>query len=276
MFLLGPTKRDCKIWKELIGKETGLGWDPQKKTIDASPEWWAEKIRVVPGASKFQKEDLDPDLVAWLDIMFGDTVASGEFAWAPSLVHIQTSEHIVHPLSDVDNLEQGSNGYSIEDFGDSLDVFTQSGNESLGDTSLEAEQSNKKQKGNDGCSSQSKVGITGRKFKNNLGGVAKLRGDISRLVDAVESRATKVKDLGTSLSEVMTDVESLLGVTTESELYYFAAYLFEQKARRDGYATMNVTSRISALHNIYTCILYMSLVRFIRNNFASYMSLNTW
>ena len=29
-----------------IGKETGLGWDANKQTIDATDEWWEEKIKV--------------------------------------------------------------------------------------------------------------------------------------------------------------------------------------------------------------------------------------
>ena len=39
-------KNDWKLWKDLIGKETGLGWNIQKKTIDASPEWWQSKLKV--------------------------------------------------------------------------------------------------------------------------------------------------------------------------------------------------------------------------------------
>jgi hypothetical protein len=37
-------KKEWNIWKRLIGKETGLGWDPVKKTIDASDDWWEKKI----------------------------------------------------------------------------------------------------------------------------------------------------------------------------------------------------------------------------------------
>ena len=28
----------------MISKEIGLGWDPVKKTIDASDDWWEKKI----------------------------------------------------------------------------------------------------------------------------------------------------------------------------------------------------------------------------------------
>jgi len=39
-------KEEWKKWKQLVQKETGLGWDPRKKTIDASDEWWERKIQV--------------------------------------------------------------------------------------------------------------------------------------------------------------------------------------------------------------------------------------
>lgn len=56
-------KKQWKIWKELIGKETGLGWDPRRRIIDATEEWWDQKLKVVPGASKFRKGCLEPDLL---------------------------------------------------------------------------------------------------------------------------------------------------------------------------------------------------------------------
>ncbi|KAI5342155.1 hypothetical protein L3X38_010030 [Prunus dulcis] len=32
-------KIEWKLWKELVGKETGLGWNSSKGTVDASDEW---------------------------------------------------------------------------------------------------------------------------------------------------------------------------------------------------------------------------------------------
>lgn len=34
------------LWKDLKGKETGLGWDHEKGTISASEEWWSKQIEV--------------------------------------------------------------------------------------------------------------------------------------------------------------------------------------------------------------------------------------
>ena len=39
-------KNDWKLWKQLIGKETGLGWNAQLKTIDAPEDWWLSKQEV--------------------------------------------------------------------------------------------------------------------------------------------------------------------------------------------------------------------------------------
>ena len=39
-------KNRWSLWKALKGKEMGLGWDHEKKTISASEEWQAKKIEV--------------------------------------------------------------------------------------------------------------------------------------------------------------------------------------------------------------------------------------
>ncbi|KAG5063498.1 hypothetical protein JHK85_004681 [Glycine max] len=37
-------KKEWQLWAKLIGKDTGLGWDGEKKTIAASDEWWEAKL----------------------------------------------------------------------------------------------------------------------------------------------------------------------------------------------------------------------------------------
>ncbi|PWA77610.1 myb/SANT-like domain-containing protein [Artemisia annua] len=38
-------KKDWKLYDRLMRLESGIGWDPIRKIIDASPEWWDEKIK---------------------------------------------------------------------------------------------------------------------------------------------------------------------------------------------------------------------------------------
>ncbi|KAH1151218.1 hypothetical protein GYH30_044945 [Glycine max] len=38
-------KKEWQLWAKLIGKDTCLGWDGEKKTIAASDEWWEPKIQ---------------------------------------------------------------------------------------------------------------------------------------------------------------------------------------------------------------------------------------
>ncbi|XP_072054246.1 uncharacterized protein [Arachis hypogaea] len=66
------------------GNGTGLGWDSAKKTIDASEEWWARKLAVIPKDKKFRKEGIYPDFEATLDRMFQRTAATGENTWTLS------------------------------------------------------------------------------------------------------------------------------------------------------------------------------------------------
>ncbi|MFQ6663344.1 hypothetical protein Gotur_030906, partial [Gossypium turneri] len=33
-------KKEWKAWKKLKGEDTGLEWDPIKRTVDASDDWW--------------------------------------------------------------------------------------------------------------------------------------------------------------------------------------------------------------------------------------------
>ncbi|XLU29717.1 hypothetical protein S245_065783 [Arachis hypogaea] len=48
-------KREWGLWAKLKGKETGIGWDSIKKTIQASDDWWdAEQEN--PDVAKFREK----------------------------------------------------------------------------------------------------------------------------------------------------------------------------------------------------------------------------
>ncbi|KAL6144187.1 hypothetical protein ACLB2K_054882 [Fragaria x ananassa] len=43
-------KNDWKLWSSLLHQETGIGWDPIKKTVDSSAKWWKSKIKMFKGS----------------------------------------------------------------------------------------------------------------------------------------------------------------------------------------------------------------------------------
>ncbi|KAB2610858.1 hypothetical protein D8674_018890 [Pyrus ussuriensis x Pyrus communis] len=59
-------KNEWKLWKVLVGKETGLGWNSSKEY------------------GKLRKKGISPEMEDKLDRMFSSTVATGEHVWAPS------------------------------------------------------------------------------------------------------------------------------------------------------------------------------------------------
>ncbi|PPD73716.1 hypothetical protein GOBAR_DD29358 [Gossypium barbadense] len=39
-------KKEWKAWKKLKGRDTGLGWNLIKRTVDASDDWWESRLKV--------------------------------------------------------------------------------------------------------------------------------------------------------------------------------------------------------------------------------------
>ncbi|KAK8940705.1 hypothetical protein KSP39_PZI010644 [Platanthera zijinensis] len=62
-------KKDWKLWRELKGREMGLGWDPIGKTILALEDWWKECLKVLPSARKFQFAGISRELEEKLCMM---------------------------------------------------------------------------------------------------------------------------------------------------------------------------------------------------------------
>ncbi|XP_059446609.1 uncharacterized protein LOC132178175 [Corylus avellana] len=74
---------DICITEIHAGKETGLGWDPVKKTIDAPNDWWEKKLQEVPKATKFRTTGLAYAMK--VKILFRDITATREGSWVPSI-----------------------------------------------------------------------------------------------------------------------------------------------------------------------------------------------
>ncbi|GKC17017.1 L10-interacting MYB domain-containing protein-like protein [Tanacetum coccineum] len=76
-------KKDWKLYDRLMRIESGLGWDPVRKTIDATSEWWDEKIEADPELAKFRDKNLEMYRM-YYDQLFGDSVAVGDRTQLPT------------------------------------------------------------------------------------------------------------------------------------------------------------------------------------------------
>ncbi|KAG8472539.1 hypothetical protein CXB51_034449 [Gossypium anomalum] len=82
-------KKEWRLWRELLKESTGIGWCPSKKTIDATEEWWAEKIQENPDFKGFKKKGIEPQLYKLMWQIFGGIVTTGKNAWHLRLVFFQ-------------------------------------------------------------------------------------------------------------------------------------------------------------------------------------------
>ncbi|XP_062100582.1 L10-interacting MYB domain-containing protein-like [Humulus lupulus] len=91
-------------WKQLKGKETGLGWNIKKNTIDATEDWWNSKLQSHPDAAKFRIRGIEPEVEEKLDRIFMNTVATGEYAWTPSSGIIPSESE--KPFNNIETLHE--------------------------------------------------------------------------------------------------------------------------------------------------------------------------
>ncbi|XP_074342167.1 L10-interacting MYB domain-containing protein-like [Apium graveolens] len=176
-------KLDWKLWKELIGKETGLGWDPRLETVDATSEWWNEKIKLNKEYAKFQKKGIEPELIAKNDLMFGATVATGEFAWAPSS-NANVQAYNGPNEDDIISLNESGD----DPLQKSLDMYLQEQDDTISDDNSKM---GKRQKtGKDAAQKLHKNPKEKGATKQRLSSASKLRSDISKLVATVEKRSS--------------------------------------------------------------------------------------
>ncbi|MBA0613950.1 hypothetical protein Godav_014302 [Gossypium davidsonii] len=63
-----------------LGGDTSLEWNPIKRYVDASDDWWESRLKVKPGAQKFRTSGIDFEFEWKLDQMFMGVVATGDKA----------------------------------------------------------------------------------------------------------------------------------------------------------------------------------------------------
>ncbi|MBA0856313.1 hypothetical protein Goshw_026555 [Gossypium schwendimanii] len=63
-----------------LGGDASIGWNPIKRYVDASYDWWESRVKVVPEAQKFRTSGIDFEFEWKLDQLFMGVVATGDKA----------------------------------------------------------------------------------------------------------------------------------------------------------------------------------------------------
>ncbi|XP_004308202.1 PREDICTED: uncharacterized protein LOC101306572 [Fragaria vesca subsp. vesca] len=186
-----------------VHQETGFGWDPVKKTVDASAEWWTSKIKSNPEYRKFRDVGINPDMMNIYDQMFKGRRSS------------RVLEDFEHDEDEDPNPVEDIQGRGKKR------------------TTMEMQTNGTKDK----CVLKGANGKKGR-----VGGAAKLSKQIDRLVEVVESRSTATSiptsAQATSIQEVMQVVATLPGAKTGTKLWWFATELFCSQEKREMFSIM--------------------------------------
>ncbi|KAJ6795290.1 putative L10-interacting MYB domain-containing protein [Iris pallida] len=235
-------KGDWKLWKQLKGKETDRPWDPVKKTIQASSEWWAKRLESLPSkAKKFRKKGIPPEFEATLDRMYMRTVAVEELTWTTASGEQQESYN--SPMDDVNIIVSGDD--SSEDI---------KANNNNNNNSVAAEKSTTTMDKTPTTPSYVKKRVKKRK---EIDGVEKLSQQIDRLCEAVESRGSSTSKrpntAASGITCVMEQLDALSDVQADCGLYLFATRLFMSSEKREMFTAIKKQElKIAWLKNEHT------------------------
>ncbi|KAM0027493.1 putative Myb/SANT-like domain-containing protein [Helianthus debilis subsp. tardiflorus] len=102
-------KKEWKLYDRLMRLESGIGWDPVRKTIDASDEWWDEKIKGDKDLSKLRGKNLEMYKM-YYEPLFRDCVTVGDNTKTPSdfANMIDKDEELIEGGGDSDEINVSS------------------------------------------------------------------------------------------------------------------------------------------------------------------------
>ncbi|KAL1161905.1 hypothetical protein V6Z11_A07G166200 [Gossypium hirsutum] len=175
-------KKEWKAWKKFKGEDTGLGWNPKKRIVDAPDDWWESRLKVVPEAQKFRTSGNDPEFEGKLDQMFMGIVATSDKAWAPSSGTLRSDF-----FEDVNNeIPEENEEENVRNDVDILNDVHISNDVQIGGNG-------QKRKNPEISSSQFKTGR--KKSSKQIGGAARLSSQIEKLCNAADNMSQATSSL---------------------------------------------------------------------------------
>ncbi|KAJ9180787.1 hypothetical protein P3X46_008994 [Hevea brasiliensis] len=251
-------KDQWKMWKALKGNETGLGWDPIKGTVVAPDEWWNEKIKENSNFARFREKGIGQELYENYQELFLGTVATGEFAYAPSsgvlpnetqeTQQFDTADHVEENINAESNFDDDLNEMMNAGFG-SGGSFSQAVGENVGlentknDNSQHNVQKQKRKELSNDLATKKKKDNRGKK----VSGATQMTDTVKELKETIketmESKTATMCSLlgdrpGYSIEEVMKNVLTLPLIEKGSDIHFFCTLLLDQKSKREMYNTL--------------------------------------
>ncbi|KAF2325217.1 hypothetical protein GH714_025375 [Hevea brasiliensis] len=201
-------KDQWKMWKALKGNETGLGWDPIKGTVIAPDEWWNEKIKCFDfymyyensNFARFREKGIGQELYENYQELFLETVATGEFAYAPSSGVLPNETQETQQFNTADHVEENINAES--NFDDDLNEMMNAGFGSGGSFS-QAVGENVGLENTKNDNSQHNVQKQKRKELSNDPATKKKKDNKGKKVSGATQMTDTVKELKETIKETM-------------------------------------------------------------------------
>ncbi|XP_039690905.1 L10-interacting MYB domain-containing protein-like [Medicago truncatula] len=215
-------RKEWKVWYNLFGKVTELGWNFEKNIVYASDEWWEKKELENPQYAKFRDKGLP--LAHQLTTLFKDVVANGEHAWAPSS-GVLPNENLGN-----DDIDVGLD--DAEGSGDSEDASIGAAT-GFGNINLNTSQ---------GAVSQSSGQMRKRVIRAEQKGKKKATPSTS-IVEAVNVIAETCKSWNEAISnasigEVMAEIQTMDAVTSDLEFHTMCCNLMLFKPAREMFVSL--------------------------------------
>ncbi|KAK9724375.1 hypothetical protein RND81_05G068000, partial [Saponaria officinalis] len=194
-------KNQYKAWNQLIGTETGLGWDHDKRTVDADDAWWEEKVKVNPEIASFQHGGIEN--LTEMEIMFSKTFATGNGSFNPYIV----------------NDTEDDEGYDAinEEFNDTLVGYETHGefeNMDIGNNLTKKRAGSKKSK---------------------MSTALMMQSQLDRICNVMETTVANTKNdqSGYSISECIAVLKKIPSIEPKSELFMLGTRLFVKREYRE-------------------------------------------
>lgn len=245
-------KKEWKLWKQLKGNDTCLGWDPNKNNIDTSEAWWEKKLKLMPEATKFKNGGIDPELENKLDWMFqgiNDDVTFTPTFGLPSIDGTDDDEPPKVEVEEVVAVEdiQMSKKAMGEHFNEMDNHCMEQNPQAHSESEHQSEPPHQKKRSPESDSSHLNKGK--EKVPKLVGRVSKLSRQIDRLCSAAESMSTatsaKITFEPYNIPEAIRMLDNMEEeVPKMSQLYFFATKLFIDKDKRTVF--MSLSSDIRA------------------------------